>query len=160
MKIFPFQTIYSTRSYREILPCNISISTVATLPTQNGLSPSLCDFVVATETLHKSRSLNSSLAYPTLFTHNSFSFNDEFFLQIKGCAMGSRFSPSYANLVMDQLEHKFLANYPLEPLSWPPYIDDIFLLWPHGNESLDTFSQCLCFRILYLHHFRVPNYIP
>ena len=78
-----------------------------------------------------------------ILTKNAFSFNDRFFLQIKGCAMGSRFSPSYANLFLGLLEESFLSSYPLQPSLWLRYIDDIFLLWPHGEDSLSSFISAL-----------------
>ena len=67
-----------------------------------------------------------------LILHNMyFEFNDEFFLQIGGTAMGTELAPNYANLFMDMFENKALDNYPLKPLIWKRFIDDIFLIWTH-----------------------------
>ena len=42
-----------------------------------------------------------------LILHNMyFEFNDEFFLQIGGTAMGTELAPNYANLFMDMFENK------------------------------------------------------
>ena len=57
-----------------------------------------------------------------------FEFNNEF-LQIGGTAMGTALTPNYANLFMDRFETKALDNYPLKPLIWKRFIDDIFLIW-------------------------------
>ena len=41
--------------------------------------------------------------------------------------MGTRMAPNYANLFMGDLEEEILDSYPLKPLVWYRYIDDIFL---------------------------------
>ena len=45
-----------------------------------------------------------------------FEFNNEFFLQTGGTALGTAMVPNFANLLMDRFETKALANYPLQPL--------------------------------------------
>ena len=40
-----------------------------------------------------------------------FEFNDEFFLQIGGTAMGTAVAPNYANLFMDRFETNALDTY-------------------------------------------------
>ena len=59
--------------------------------------------------------------------------------------MGTRTAPSYANIFMADLENKLLDNSPnnLKPLIWKRYIDDIFVVWTHGEESLHTFINHL-----------------
>ena len=59
--------------------------------------------------------------------------------------MGTRTAPSYANIFMANLENKLLDNSPnnLQPLIWKRYIDDIFVVWTHGEESLHTFINHL-----------------
>ena len=79
-----------------------------------------------------------------LVLHNMyFEFNDEFFLQIGGTAMGTALAPNYTNLFMDRFESKALNNYPLKPLIWKRFIDDIFLIWTHGEDSLKDFDNYL-----------------
>ena len=53
--------------------------------------------------------------------------------------------PSYVNIFMADLENKLLDNSPnnLQPLIWKRYIDDIFVVWTHGEESLHTFINHL-----------------
>ena len=46
-----------------------------------------------------------------ILTLNNFVFNSEFYLQIKGCAMGVICAPAYANIFMDEFEQKYI--YPL-----------------------------------------------
>ena len=47
-----------------------------------------------------------------IMTQNVFTFNEETWLQLLGCCMGSRVSPSYANLSMGVLEKKIIENCP------------------------------------------------
>lgn len=57
--------------------------------------------------------------------------------------MGTRMAPSYANLFMGRLEDSFLKKQTLKPLCWHRFIDDIFLIWTHGEESLKEFLDTL-----------------
>ena len=51
-------------------------------------------------------------------------------------------APPYAILFMDQFERQFLEKCPLKPWVWWSYID-IFLIWEHGEDTLNTFVQTL-----------------
>ncbi|CAH2218519.1 Hypothetical predicted protein, partial [Pelobates cultripes] len=43
-----------------------------------------------------------------ILTHTYFSFNNEVYLQTMGSAMGTKMAPQYANLLMEDLEQRFL----------------------------------------------------
>ena len=49
----------------------------------------------------------------------------------------------YANLFMSLLEQDFLHSAVKKPSLWLRFIDDIFLLWPHGPNYLTQFLECL-----------------
>ncbi|CAN7948048.1 unnamed protein product [Ixodes hexagonus] len=70
---------------------------------------------------------------------NSFEFNDQFFLQISGTAMGTKMSPNYANIFMASIESKFLGRHHLKPAFYKRYIDDIFMIWTHSEQELLQF---------------------
>ena len=74
-----------------------------------------------------------------ILTSNIVSFKGELYKQVHGTAMGTRMAPSYACLFMYILEKNMLAEYPHKPKLWKRYIDDIFMIWPHGQEELDRF---------------------
>ena len=74
-----------------------------------------------------------------ILTKNNFEFGDSHFLQIHGTAMGTRMAPSYANIFMGKLEKELLAHSRKKPTVWWRYIDDVFALWTHGEESLNNF---------------------
>ena len=74
-----------------------------------------------------------------ILTFNNFSFNGEQYLQLQGTAMGTRMAPSYANLFMADLEQELLTGTRRRPYVWWRFIDDIFAIWQHGEESLKIF---------------------
>ena len=47
------------------------------------------------------------------------------------------------NSLHRRFEIKALCNYPLQPLIWKRFIDDIFLIWTHGEDSLKEFLNYL-----------------
>ena len=78
-----------------------------------------------------------------ILTMNNFVFNGEHFIQQHGTAMGTRMAPAFANLFMGEFEKKALEGYVDKPFLWFRYIDDIFMVWTHGNEKLDSFITYL-----------------
>ena len=68
---------------------------------------------------------------------NNFTFNDENVLQIKGCTMGAKSSPSYANIFMGKFEEDNI--YPLlkdNIVCYFRFIDDIFFIWTGSEQHL------------------------
>ena len=78
-----------------------------------------------------------------VLTNNHFEFNGNYYHQLSGTAMGTKLVPSYANLFMATFEDKYVYTYPQKPTLWKRFIDDIFLIWPHGRESLLRFIEHL-----------------
>ena len=75
--------------------------------------------------------------------NNIFRFKDDIYLQKQGTAMGTRMAPSYAIIYMAEVEENLLARAILKPELWKRFIDDIFFIWKHGEESLKRFVQYL-----------------
>ena len=70
-----------------------------------------------------------------ILTLSNFVFNGINYLQKQGVTMGSKCSPSYANIFMGYFEKEYL--YPLirgKCMFYTRYIDDIFLIWK-GTEA-------------------------
>ena len=63
--------------------------------------------------------------------------------QIRGTTIGTKFAPPYAILFMADLEEKILSASEKKPMIWWRYIDDIFFIWEHGEESLENFLNKL-----------------
>ena len=78
-----------------------------------------------------------------VLTNNHFEFNGNYYHQLSGTAMGTKLAPSYAYLFMATFEDKYVYTYPQKPTLWKRFIDDIFLIWPHGRESLLRFIEHL-----------------
>ena len=75
---------------------------------------------------------------------NNFVFNAINYLQKKGCAMGTKCAPSYANIFMGWFEEKFIFPL-LTNLSdfYLRFIDDIFLVWNGTKAEFDGFLKKL-----------------
>ena len=96
------------------------------------------------ETLHNEKipgkKANTILEFSELVLNsNQFKFLGQHYLQTSGTAMGTKMAPSYANLFMGMLEKQMLSSYKNKPLLYSRYIDDIFMIWTDGEDSLNDF---------------------
>lgn len=76
-------------------------------------------------------------------TRNDFEFNEAYYLQVKGVAMGKKFAPAYANIFMADWEEKALDKCSKKPLQYLRYLDDIFGIWTHSLEEFTQFIHTL-----------------
>ena len=77
-----------------------------------------------------------------ILTLNNFVFNCTHYLQTMGCAMGTIYAPSYANIFMANCEAKHIYPYIKEKsLLYLRYIDDIFMIWKGTKVELITFIK-------------------
>ena len=60
--------------------------------------------------------------------NNTFEFDNKFYKQIQGTAMGTKLAPAYANIFMGRLEHRILSHASLKPTFYKHFIDDILML--------------------------------
>uniref|UniRef100_A0A8C5QRW3 Reverse transcriptase domain-containing protein n=1 Tax=Leptobrachium leishanense TaxID=445787 RepID=A0A8C5QRW3_9ANUR len=82
-----------------------------------------------------------------ILNNNYFKFEDDYYMQCKGTAMGTKFAPSYANLYMAAWESRFVCG----SRGWAQgsvhaykrYIDDVFFIWRGGEVSLRPFLESL-----------------
>lgn len=84
--------------------------------------------------------------------NNHFFFDDKYFLQTKGTAMGTKVAATYANLVFGYLEEKlasecktsFGEEYALHiKNNWKRYLDDCFIYWTKSLDDLQNFHKIL-----------------
>jgi len=68
-------------------------------------------------------------------------FEEEFFEQVDGVAMGSPLAPILANLFMWHHEKDWLNNYTAEILFYQRYVCDIFCLFNNKNDALHFFER-------------------
>ena len=71
--------------------------------------------------------------------NNIFEFDEETFKQKRGTAIGTKFALPYAIFFMADLKEKLLEIFEKKTMIWWRYIDDIFFIWEHGEESLRVF---------------------
>lgn len=107
---------------------------------------------VISHRLHQDETLDERTSLPPteicqaidLCLHSTyFQFEDSFFEQREGAAMGSPLSPAVANIFMESLEERALNTTALKPSMWIRYVDDTFVIWPHGDAELERFHQHL-----------------
>ena len=44
---------------------------------------------------------------------------------------------------MESLEEKALNTITIKPSTWIRYVDDTFVIWPHGSTALERFHRHL-----------------
>ena len=49
--------------------------------------------------------------------NNTFEFDNKFYKQLQGTAMGTKLAPAYVNIFMGKLEQTILSHAPYKPLS-------------------------------------------
>ena len=93
--------------------------------------------------IHKTIPIKIIITFPALIlTLNNFVFNSKFYLQIKGCAMGTICAPAYANIFMAEFEQNYV--HPLikdKSVLFLRYIDDIFMVWTKSEKQLKDFMS-------------------
>ncbi len=127
------------------LLCTLDVSSLYTnIPTEEGISAALKALEAHRSVDHSRPPLDYlSRLLETILYNNVFRFNDKFYLQLQGTAMGTKMAPAYANIFMGNLEEQALNRTTPIPLMWKRYIDDIFLVWTNTKESLLEFINSL-----------------
>ena len=69
-----------------------------------------------------------------------FEFDESTFKQKRGTAIVTKFVPPDTILVMADFNEKMFESFEKKPMFWRRYIDDIFFVWEHGEESLKSLS--------------------
>ena len=85
------------------------------------------DQSVSTETLVELTKLLSKI--------NFLEFNGDFYQHVRVTAIGTKCAPSYAILFLAALEQRLLDHHVEKPWLWWRYINDVFLVWTHGEKS-------------------------
>ena len=74
---------------------------------------------------------------------NVFSFNNEYYRQTLGIAMGNPCAPPIAILFLDRFERQALEGAAIRPPFLARYIDDYAGVWTQGEQSLSDFLAYL-----------------
>ena len=87
-----------------------------------------------------------------ILENNTFSFNDKYYKQVKGTAMGTKFAPVYATLTVGYLEQKLYTEIETTFSSeigtyfiqiWKRFLDDCFLPWTKSVKDLELVHAIL-----------------
>jgi len=76
-------------------------------------------------------------------TRNDFTFNGNFYLQIKGTAMGKKFAPAYANIFMAHWEREAILKSTKKPACYFRFLDDIWGIWTGSKREFEEFVGIL-----------------
>ena len=77
--------------------------------------------------------------------NNYFEHFNNIFKQEKGTAIGAKFAPPppYAINYMGEFDENAITTFHLKPWVWWRYIDDVFMIWEHGEDTLLKFYSHL-----------------
>ncbi|XP_046406220.1 uncharacterized protein LOC124171127 [Ischnura elegans] len=89
--------------------------------------------------LEKKFDANTVKLFHHALTSTYFTFDNCYYEQKDGVAMGSPLSPAIANFFMEDFEEHALNSAPLRPKYFYRYVDDTFVIWPHGVDTLKPF---------------------
>ena len=137
--------IESTKLPKDCILCTLDVSSLYTnIPTEDGIHAAL----QAIENWDNKDPLCPPTSWlkkllELILYKNVFRFNDNFYIQKQGTAMGTKMAPAYANIFMGALESRILSETNPSPIHWKRYIDDIFLVWTDTKESLEQFIKSI-----------------
>ena len=66
-------------------------------------------------------------------------WNEDFYEQEDGAAMGNPLSPVVANIYMEHFEEMALNTATKRPSTWLRYVDDTFVIWNGDRNELNEF---------------------
>jgi hypothetical protein len=72
-----------------------------------------------------------------------FLYNGSFYDQKDGVTMRSPLAPVVANFYMEHFEQQAISSTTRKSTWWYRYVDDTFVVWPHGKKELYDFLQHL-----------------
>ena len=102
------------------------------------------DLLSADDTLESRTDLNPQQVTDLLeicLKTTYFVYDEKFYIQREGAAMGSPVSPIIANLFMENFEEKAISSFHTAPRYWGRYVDDTMVII--DRSQVDNFTQHL-----------------
>ena len=85
---------------------------------------------------------NTLVELADIVLKNNYSqFLDKTFKQKQGTAIGTKFAPPYSILFIADLKQRLLSYVDVKLHIWWRYIDEMYLIWEHGEEYLKLFLE-------------------
>ena len=78
-----------------------------------------------------------------MLKNNIFTFGKNTLKQKRRNAIGTKFAPLYSILFMAELEEKIIKISEYKVYLWWRYFDDIFFLWEHSTDKLNSFIDII-----------------
>jgi hypothetical protein len=78
-----------------------------------------------------------------MLTTTYFHLDGSFYHQINGVAVGSPLTPVVANCYVEHFEQQAVSSAIKKPAWWFRFVDDTFVVWPHGKDELQEFLRHL-----------------
>lgn len=75
--------------------------------------------------------------------NNDFTFNNEYFLQICGTAMGKTYAPALADIYLEEFDQKAMHGFKIKPMLFWRFLDDIFFVWLGSVDELKEYENYL-----------------
>jgi len=75
--------------------------------------------------------------------NNDFTFNDNYYLQTCGTAMGKSYAPGLADLYLEEFDFRACNNFKIKPLLYFRFLDDIFLVMVAAESEIKEFENYL-----------------
>lgn len=78
-----------------------------------------------------------------LLKHNIFEFNNKYYIQKNGTAMGTKMAPTYANIYLKHYEDIWLkmTTFKDNIILFKRYIDDILIIYNNQNNNIESFVE-------------------
>jgi hypothetical protein len=77
--------------------------------------------------------------FKQVLTTTYFLYDGAFYNHTDGVAMGSSLTPVIANYYMEHFKQQAISAVSRRPTHWYRYVDDTFVVCPHGEEELHNF---------------------
>ena len=76
---------------------------------------------------------------------NNILYNLSFYKELRKTVIGTKIDPPYTIIFLGDLEEQFISDCDISPLDLWRYIDDIFVLWQHGEKDFKKLLEILTF---------------
>ena len=120
---------------------SFDVSSLFTKIPLNGTIDIAIDLLMEKEPNSKLSKKDLKVLFQFATSKSHFLFEEEYFDQVDGVAMGSPLAPVLANIFMGHFEKLWIENYRGNKVEfYKRYVDDIFCLFKNEKDALDFFE--------------------
>ena len=147
----------------ESILCTIDVTALyPSIPNDDGLA-NLCNALLVNSILKLTINRICDMTELVLM-RNVFEFNNKYFIQTSGTAIGTKLAPDYAKLFLSIFEPNMLNQYPIKPSIWLRYVEDIFMIRNDSEDKLMNFLAYIntvypAIQFTHAHSFKSVNFL-